>query len=98
VTSVIRTLASSLRAVLRLFVDDGVYAAVTIAWIAVIVTVGPRGVSSRMVLVVLTFGSHHINGQAVEGLLLALGLDLIFTVSVILRVRGTVRTMTSRGG
>lgn len=70
-TAVGRTIRSALRAVLKLFVDDGVYAAVTIAWVTA----------------VITFGSRNGSGHARDGLILALGLDLIFIVSVTLDSR-----------
>jgi hypothetical protein len=74
-TNMMQVVGSALQGILKLFVDDGVYAAVTIAWITVIVGFGSRST-----------GSHKL-----EGLLLALGLDLIFASSVILRMRTTVR-------
>jgi hypothetical protein len=70
-TSVVRTIGSALRALLTFFVDDGLYAAVTIAWITA----------------VIAFGSHVAGNRGREGLILAVGLDLIFIASVILRVR-----------
>ena len=90
-----QTIRSVFQAVLNLFADDGVYAAVTIAWIAVILIFGPRGVGSRM-SIIMKLRSHSVDGRTLEGLLLALGLDLIFTVSVILRVRNTIRSQQSR--
>jgi hypothetical protein len=77
--TVIRIARSALGGVLRLFVDDGLYAAVMIAWITG----------------VIAFGAHQV-GSHVGGLVLALGLDLIFAVSVILRVRAATRTTESR--
>jgi len=79
-TTMMQTLGSALRAVLKLFVDDGVYAAVTVAWITAMIA----------------FGSHGTGNHAREGLLLAFGLDLIFTVSVILRVLSTIRSRSGR--
>jgi hypothetical protein len=75
-----RILGSALRAVLKLFVDDGVYAAVTIAWITA----------------VIVFRSHGAGSHVREELLLALGLDLIFALSVMLRVRSTIRSRSGR--
>jgi hypothetical protein len=80
IIALMRIIGSALRVVLELFVDDGVYAAVTIAWITAVVAFGSRGPDSR----------------AREGLLLALGLDLIFALSVILRVRSTIRSRSGR--
>ena len=56
-TRVVQPIVSALRAVLKLFVDDGVYAAVTIAWITAIVVLGPHSAGSQTILVV-TAGSH----------------------------------------
>ena len=70
-STVARAIGSTLRAVLKFFADDGVYAAVTIAWITVVIAFGSRG----------------DGGHAHEGILLALGLDLIFAMSVVWRVR-----------
>lgn len=79
-TTITRGIRSALQAVLALFVDDGVYTAVTIAWITIVVTLG----------------SHSTSNHRREELLLPLGLDLIFTLSVILRVRNTVRSQSRR--
>jgi hypothetical protein len=70
--AVIRTIGSALRGVLKLFIDDGVYAAATLAWIAGVLALTP----------------HNTGQHAREGLILAIGLDLIFGLSVALRVRG----------
>ncbi len=77
-TRVLRPLVSALRAVLLLNSSmNGVYAAVTIAWITAIVVLRPHGAGSQTILVV-TAGSHTADGFMLGGPLLAFGLDLIF--------------------
>lgn len=94
-TSVIRPITSVVLAVFKLFVDDGVYAAVTIAWITAIIVLGPHSATSSTGLV-LTGGSHSGKGFLPGGLLLAVGLDAIFAVSVILRLQSTLRSRTGK--
>lgn len=79
-TTITRSIRSILQTILGLFVDDGVYAAVTIAWITAVVA----------------FRSHGRSSHRQEGLILALGLDLIFALSVVLQVRRTMRSQSSR--
>ena len=94
-TRVLRPLVSALRAVLKLFVDDGVYAAVTIAWITAIVVLRPHGATTQTILVV-TAGSDTADRFTLGGPLLAFGLDLIFATSVILRLRSTARSRSGK--
>ena len=77
-TSIMRIIKSTLQRAFSLFIDDGANAAVIIAW-----TTG-----------VLAFGSHGAAGHSHEGLLLALGLDLIFAVSVIRQVHTTIQSQS----
>jgi hypothetical protein len=79
-TSVMQIVGPTVRVVIGLFIDDGVYAAVTVAWITAVVAFGSYGTISR----------------TREGLLLALGLDLIFALSVTLRVYSAVRSLRRR--
>lgn len=98
-TSVMQPVASAVHAAFKLFVDDGLYAAVTIAWITVIVMLGPHGVTGQMFsdsTITLRSSSRSMDGFMLGGSLLALGVDLIFAVSVILRVRSTVRSRSGK--
>jgi hypothetical protein len=90
-TRVIRYAVTVLYAVLELFIDDGLYTAIAITWITAIVMFGPRHGLTNQTILVVTAGSRQTDRFVLGGFFLAFGLDLIFAVSVILRVRSTVR-------
>jgi uncharacterized membrane protein (UPF0136 family) len=60
------------RSVVRFFVDDGINALLTIAWIGFVLAI-----------------ARVIPDQAWQGVLLAAGLNVLFIISIILRVRQT---------